>query len=640
MLSSLSIRSRINILSAIAAAGALLVAALSLMNLDATMRSDIATKTRNVTESAQSIVAYYGAQEQAGQMSRADAQAAAMRSLRALRYGKDDYVFITDMQARMLMHPMQPKLDGTDVSGMKDAKGEAIFVKMADVVRTKSAGFVRYEWQKPDDGVITPKISYVKGYAPWGWVIGTGVYTDDVARVVGQASLKLGGAALAVVMVMLGGGWLLARSITRPMARIVERTKGLAAGDQETEIPFTERGDEVGQIASSLAEFRRAALERARLEKETNDLRAAGEAERAKVAEERRLEAEEDAKAITELGRGLAAMAQGDLTHRVEAAFAPKTEPLKANFNQAMARLEESMVTVVQAAHTIGSGAGEISQASDDLSRRTEQQAASLEETAAALDEITTTVKRTAEGAMHARKVVLEARDGAERNGEIVATAIKAMGEIEESAKQINQIIGVIDEIAFQTNLLALNAGVEAARAGEAGKGFAVVATEVRALAQRSAEAAKDIKSLIGSSSEQVSRGVDLVARAGQVLEEIVGQVSGITDIVAEIAASAQEQSTGLAEVNTAMNQMDQVTQQNAAMVEESTAASHGLANEAAELARLMAQFTTHASRGGVVAQPARPAAPPRAQAYASAGATARKVEPQAVAADDDWEEF
>ncbi|WP_309643171.1 methyl-accepting chemotaxis protein, partial [Phenylobacterium sp.] len=225
--------------------------------------------------------------------------------------------------------------------------------------------------------------------------------------------------------------------------------------------------------------------------------------------------------------------------------------------------------------------------------RRTEQQAASLEETAAALDEITATVRRTAEGATHARKVVETARSDAAEGADVVRRATSAMDEIEGSSKQIGQIIGVIDEIAFQTNLLALNAGVEAARAGEAGKGFAVVASEVRALAQRSAEAAKEIKALITASSDQVGVGVDLVAATGKALESIVTQVAEINGIVAEIAASAQEQATGLQQVNTAVNHMDQVTQQNAAMVEESTAASHALAHEAKELAVLVAQFRT-----------------------------------------------
>jgi len=296
----------------------------------------------------------------------------------------------------------------------------------------------------------------------------------------------------------------------------------------------------------------------------------------------------------------------------------------------------------------IQTGSSEISQAADDLSRRTEQQAAALEQTAAALDQITATVRKTADGATHAREVVGTAKNDATRSGEIVHGAVSAMNEIEASAKQISQIIGVIDEIAFQTNLLALNAGVEAARAGEAGRGFAVVAQEVRALAQRSAEAAKEIKSLITASTNQVDQGVQLVGQAGKALERIVSQVAEINTVVIEIAASAQEQSTGLAQVNTAINQMDQVTQQNAAMVEESTAASHSLQHEANDLARLLGRFQLTGS--GQAVSRARPASQPVAQparrgervlkamgAGHGGGAAAAQLQ-QSI--DTGWEEF
>ena len=249
------------------------------------------------------------------------------------------------------------------------------------------------------------------------------------------------------------------------------------------------------------------------------------------------------------------------------------------------------MASVVSSTGAIQSGAREVSSASDDLSRRTEQQAASLEETAAALDEITATVKKSAEGASHAREVVAAADEDAKKSALVVRQAVDAMDAIAKSAQQISQIIGVIDEIAFQTNLLALNAGVEAARAGDAGRGFAVVASEVRALAQRSAEAAKEIKGLISASTTQVDHGVKLVAETGKSLERIMAQVAEINDVIADIAAGAKEQATGLDEVNTAINQMDQVTQQNAAMVEESTAASHSLSQETDQLSGLIGQF-------------------------------------------------
>jgi methyl-accepting chemotaxis protein len=279
------------------------------------------------------------------------------------------------------------------------------------------------------------------------------------------------------------------------------------------------------------------------------------------------------------------------LTFRLAVPFAGHYEKLRGDFNAASAELEETLRVVGDNTKTILAGSGEISSAADDLSRRTEQQAASLEQTASALDEITATVRKTADGASHAKQVVSTAKAEAEVSAGVVREAVQAMEAIERSSNQIGEIIGVIDEIAFQTNLLALNAGVEAARAGEAGRGFAVVAAEVRALAQRSAVAAKEIKTLVGTSRGEVSTGVRLVGQTGQALGRIAGQVADLSGVVSEIAVSAAAQATGLAEVNTAVNQMDQVTQRNATMVEQTTAASHSLTHETEQLASLIGRF-------------------------------------------------
>ncbi|MFK3780342.1 methyl-accepting chemotaxis protein [Agrobacterium sp. NPDC089420] len=313
---------------------------------------------------------------------------------------------------------------------------------------------------------------------------------------------------------------------------------------------------------------------------------------------------------VEKLAQCLTDLAEGDLSQSIDKPFIPSLERLRTDFNAASEKLKGAMTLVSENAGAISSGSNEIRSAADDLARRTEQQAASIEQTAAALEEITTAVNDSSRRAEEAGEIVARARDHAEHSGQVVRDAIGAMDQIEKSSREISNIIGVIDEIAFQTNLLALNAGVEAARAGEAGKGFAVVAQEVRELAQRSATAAKEIKSLINASGAQVENGVGLVTRAGSALQEIAAQVRDINSNVVAIVDAAREQSTALAEINQAVNTVDQGTQQNAAMVEEQTAASHSLAREAAALFELLGQFSfddtprSAAARGGFDHQP------------------------------------
>ncbi|AYM12488.1 PAS domain S-box protein [Agrobacterium tumefaciens] len=345
---------------------------------------------------------------------------------------------------------------------------------------------------------------------------------------------------------------------------------------------------------------------------------------------------------VEKLAQSLTNLADGDLSQSIDKPFIPSLERLRSDFNAASKKLKKAMTLVSENAGAISSGSNEIRSAADDLARRTEQQAASIEETAAALEEITTTVNDSSRRAEEAGKIVGRARDHAEHSGQVVRDAISAMDQIEKSSREISNIIGVIDEIAFQTNLLALNAGVEAARAGEAGKGFAVVAQEVRELAQRSATAAKEIKSLINASGTQVENGVGLVTKAGSALQEIAEQVRDINTNVVAIVDAAREQSTALAEINQAVNTVDQGTQQNAAMVEEQTAASHSLAREAAALFELLGQFrfddashSTSSSRSGfeqqaTFATPRRPASRP----LAVRGSAAVAVE------HEDWQDF
>ncbi len=314
--------------------------------------------------------------------------------------------------------------------------------------------------------------------------------------------------------------------------------------------------------------------------------------QRAEYDRQREEAAAADALAMQALGKALSSLASGNLTVRMTETLPARHESARHDFNNAAEALRQAMLGIAQTSDDLCRGMQEIAASTGDLSRRTEQQATTLEQTAAALDQITATVRRTSDGASQATLAAASARDEAGKSSDIMKEAESAMAEIASSSSQISQIVSVIDEIAFQTNLLALNAGVEAARAGDAGKGFAVVASEVRALAQRSADAAKEIRNLIATSTQQVERGVTLVESTGQTLAAIFGKVTEMDRLIADIAASAREQSTGLHEINTAVNQMDQVTQQNAAMVEESTAAVNEMSARAQELTGLLQRFS------------------------------------------------
>ncbi|MBM7323689.1 methyl-accepting chemotaxis protein [Agrobacterium sp. CMT1] len=441
-----------------------------------------------------------------------------------------------------------------------------------------------------------------------------------------------------------------AKGITTPIASLRERMITLAQGETTALVDGQDRKDEVGQMAKAVSIFRDNALEKIRLEKEADANRSLSEQERLEREAQKAKDAADTQFAVDQLAKGLDRLADGDIAYRIETPFVAHLDTLRNNFNGSVANLNDALRAVGENARGIDAGANEIRSAADDLSKRTEQQAASVEETAAALEEITTTVKDSSNRAEEVGHLVARARDGAEKSGAVVRQAVTAMNEIERSSGEITNIISVIDEIAFQTNLLALNAGVEAARAGEAGKGFAVVAQEVRELAQRSAKAAKEIKALITTSGEHVRSGVTLVGETGRALEVIVTEVQEINRHIAAIVESSREQSVGLQEINTAVNTMDQGTQQNAAMVEQSTAASHSLAKEAASLNQLLSRFNladgTSTSRSSVAPAAVRSASPASRPAASPARALGRKIAnafgagSAAAVAQDSWEEF
>ena len=418
-----------------------------------------------------------------------------------------------------------------------------------------------------------------------------------------------------VVAALLVGG----RGISRPVRALTQRMSSLANGDLREPIGGVDRQDEIGEMARALEIFRANETQMREMEAQEAGITAQSKDLQSSISgivaaaaagdfSKRIVKSYEDADlqrfaesvnelvinvdlGVSEVRRVISALSEADLTKEMSGTYQGAFGELQTNVNQTLATLRGTMQTIRQAAGTITDNSGELSSSANQLARRTEQQAAALEETAAALEEITTTVKTSTARANEATQMVRETKSSAGKSGDIVRNAIDAMGRIEQSSQKIGQIISVIDEIAFQTNLLALNAGVEAARAGEAGRGFAVVAQEVRELAQRSANAAREIKSLINTSADEVKGGVSLVLSTGEALKEIETLVNRVDDHVTTIARAAEEQSMALTEINSSVNHMDQMTQQNAAMVEETTAASQVLADEARQLRTQLERF-------------------------------------------------
>ena len=571
------------------------------------LMSDREAKLKSSVQVAIGYADSLQAQVRDGRMTTEQAQRNFVDILQTLYFDNKNYFTVYTLDKGIFLAvAARPALVGTVRAMQGNPSSWATDSDQLDSVRRQGRGYYSFKIAKPGgDATLYAKLNYFQTLPAWNMVITNGVYLDDVQATLLHDGLVLGALCVPLLLLIVASNAMVRRSVGAGLQRLAGAMAALSGGDLTVATPGTERRDEIGSMAAAVQVFKVNLQRTGQLEADAASARAAADAQRAAAEADRAAAAQAQEAVVQALAAGLRQLSSGDLTVRLSESFANEYEALRTDFNATVGHLQSTVGVIVANIAGLRSGTGEITQAADDLSRRTEQQAASLEQTAAALDQITTTVRKTAEGARAARDVVTGARADAEHSGAVVTDAVAAMSAIAQSARQISQIIGVIDEIAFQTNLLALNAGVEAARAGDAGRGFAVVASEVRALAGRSADAAREIKGLIATSTDQVSRGVGLVDDTGKSLGRIVAKVAQIDGVVAEIAASAQEQAAGLAEVNTAINQMDQVTQQNAAMVEQSTAASHSLAQDTAELERLTAHFQV----GETAAAPSRPAA-------------------------------
>jgi len=509
-----SVASRLRALALLAVVGVISVACALMWSSYSQQLAARQTAVRQAVEVAHSSIQWVYARQLSGELNEQQAQKMALAALDKLRYSGNEYFWVNDMQARMVHHPIKPQLDGQDVGGMKDPNGVYLFKAFVDTVRKNGHGFVYYQWPKPGMDNPQDKVSYVTGFEPWGWVLGSGLYLDDVQAAFHAQAVKAIGVVLLTALGLWGLIEITARDLSAGVQLAVNRAQAIASGDLAT-----------GQSPHMLSRGR---------------------------------------DEIAQLLQAMQHMCEG--------------------LGRTVGEVRNSVDNVAMASQQIAAG-------NMDLSQRTEQAAARLQHTASSMEQLSDTVTHNAQSSSSAQQMAAEASSQAQRGGEVVSQVVNTMEAIHTSARKIADIIGVIDGIAFQTNILALNAAVEAARAGEQGRGFAVVAGEVRTLAQRSAQAAREIKSLIQASTEQVESGAGLVQTAGQAMQSIVASVEKVAALIHEIAHATSEQTQGVGTIHTAVSQLDHMTQQNAALVEQSAAAAGSLKDQADALAQVVSRF-------------------------------------------------
>jgi methyl-accepting chemotaxis protein len=558
--------------------GLAILVLLALGQMETALNRSFEERTKQTIDVAYSQFERFRAEEAAGRMTRAQAQASAKDAVRSMSFGESDYFFVLDNALNMVVHPKKPELVGQNVANKPDASGKYHFREMVEIANSEGAGFVAYDYELPDGSGSKQKISYVRNFQPWGWVVATGVLNEEIDAAVSEARTELLIVVLVILVVIGGLISLISRSITGPLANITLRMRSLANGDTHAEIPGANRQDEIGAMAGALKVFRDDAL-----------AKAAAEAEKAKA------DADQSA-VVALLSDRLHFLSEGDLTRRIDEEVPAAYATLRSNFNTALDKLRDLITALAEASQSIESGSTEIAAASDDLARRTESNAASLEETSAALTQMNARLRSTAEAAGRTADRTQEAIGTVAVGRSTAIEATGAMNRVADSARGIDEVIEGVDKIAFQTRVLAMNAAVEAGRAGEAGRGFAVVADLVSALAMRAEEEAKRAGEQLSTTQAEIREAVGAVSRVDAALEQITESVEQVHQLVDTMASDNRAQSATIDEIAGALTAMDQATQQNAAMVEETSAAARNLAGEVGTLTRQSSRFTIGAA--------------------------------------------
>nr|WP_314262413.1 methyl-accepting chemotaxis protein [uncultured Devosia sp.] len=680
MMSRLKISTRIYLLVAMAMLAVGITAFLSVTNLNASRAQLRDEELQTVVQSAMAITQAQYDLFQAGEITEDQARDAAALALSQIRFRGAEYMFIYDLDGVMRMHPITKDLVGTNRATVTDKLGNPYMSRVLDIANNEGKGFVVYAWTHTGQEEIVDKRIYFEVFQPWDWIVTTGVYMDDLQAVAWAETQRAIIETLVIMAVLSVVAFLLARTITVPINTLTNVMGKIADGQFETEVVGINRGDAIGSMARAVEVFRENGLKVAEMtEAEAARIILDEDKRRAMMADlqqafgnvvdaaidgdfSRRVpeqfpDAELNAlagsvnalvesvdKGLTETGEVLDALANTDLGKRMTGDYRGAFARLKNDTNAVADKLTDIVTQLRGTSQALKSATGEILAGANDLSERTTRQAATIEETSAAMQQLAETVSENAGKAADASQKAGQVSRAAEEGGVVMAQANEAMERISSSSSRISNIIGMIDDIAFQTNLLALNASVEAARAGEAGKGFAVVAVEVRRLAQSSAEASSEIKGLIDQSSNEVASGSRLVADAAGKLDSMLEGVRANAALLDQIARANREQAGSIGEINTAVRQMDEMTQHNAALVEEVNASIEQTEAQATELDQVVEVFTLAGEGRWPVEKPA--AAKP-AEKLSGARAIQQKVKAAAsyltqgnAALKDDWSEF